>query len=549
MIISDSIKYRETILQKVGTHKIATELISHIMGSLKRNKKAGYSGVRNEMLKVAKDTTLANNIAALFQFMINKCVVPNRLNIGLLVTIIKNITGSNTDIDNSRPITISESLSNIFEAVIENELEKSENAKLHICQYGFRKFSSCAHAIFTFKEACAYAKQNGIKLFIFFLDYSKAFDKVNRIKLFYTLMNLLPPHYWLALLNYYKTSKVRLVLGDGKLSDEIESTVGVKQGGKLSPRLFNHTIDKLIRSLAQSSLILKINDTPVGVIAYADDTTIMCTSKANSRLALRLISDYCRLFDIAINARKTQWMSIGSLSKGSFILNGNILEKVKTFKLLGVIVTSNLSHKQHLSKRKSLCYMGVKELEDLGFNYARTTPKMKGLLYNSICRSKLLYGIESIQLSNSELKKFETYEGNILKRANDLSTRSRSTALVYGMGISKLSVAILKRRLNFVIQVLTNEITNEIISGTRCYTLEKLFYDLGYEYENTTRVANTRDIYMLCKTKLVEIDNIEKELFEHDLTKCVVHLLSNRNNINDDTLQFLLDPRREWDIG
>jgi len=49
----------------------------------------------------------------------------------------------------------------------------------------------------------------------------------------------------------------------------------------------------------------------------------------------------------------------------SFLLNGNILEKVNTFKLLGVIVTDKLDHRKHIAKRKSLCYMVIKEIEDL----------------------------------------------------------------------------------------------------------------------------------------------------------------------------------------
>jgi hypothetical protein len=102
----------------------------------------------------------------------------------------------------------------------------------------------------------------------------------------------------------------------------------------------------------------------------------------------------------------------------------------------------------------------------------KTPPKMKGLLYNSICRSKLLYGIESIELSKREMEKLESYEGSILKRSND-----RSTALVYVMGISKLSVAILKRRLNFVTQVLTNEITNALI------TLSPFFHFLFFSLQ------------------------------------------------------------------
>ena len=147
------------------------------------------------------------------------------------------------------------------------------------------------------------------------------------------------------------------------------------------------------------------------------------------------------------------------------------------------------------------------------------------------------------------MDKLETYECNILKRCNELSTRSRSTALVYAMGISKLSVAILKRRLNFVIQLMTNELTRELMTRSRCYTLEKLLYDLGYEHDNTSLIINVQELYEKCKNKLSSISQTEKALLAHPLTKCVSHLLSNRSWVNDGTLQFLLDPRRVWSNG
>ena len=102
--------------------------------------------------------------------------------------------GSTTDLNNSRPITISESLSTIYVSIFKDEIHKK--IKLDKSQYGFRENGSCAHAIFTFKESCQYAKKNHIPLYVFYLDYSKAFDKVNRVKLFYKLINQLRPHIW-----------------------------------------------------------------------------------------------------------------------------------------------------------------------------------------------------------------------------------------------------------------------------------------------------------------------------------------------------------------
>ena len=74
-------------------------------------------------------------------------------------------------------------------------------------------------------------------------------------------------------------------------------------------------------------------------------------------------------------------MCFNTNSKGPFTLNGQSLERVKQFKLLGHIIEENMNYKSHIKKRKSLCCMGVKEIAQLGFNDEYTPVKMKGLLY------------------------------------------------------------------------------------------------------------------------------------------------------------------------
>ena len=46
----------------------------------------------------------------------------------------------------------------------------------------------------------------------------------------------------------------------------------------MSPKLFAIYIDLLIRILVTSGLIIVIYGIAVGVIVFADDTTILCTS-------------------------------------------------------------------------------------------------------------------------------------------------------------------------------------------------------------------------------------------------------------------------------
>ena len=54
--------------------------------------------------------------------------------------------------------------------------------------------------------------------FVGFLDYSKAFNKVNRTKIFYRLIECLPAHHWLALKRYYDQSNI-VIENKGKINN------------------------------------------------------------------------------------------------------------------------------------------------------------------------------------------------------------------------------------------------------------------------------------------------------------------------------------------
>ena len=225
-------------------------------------------------------------------------------------------------------------------------------------------------------------------MFCFFLDYSKAFDKVNRSKMFYQLIQDLNPNYWLALVNYYDVSKIYIITKDGEIRQEsIKTTAGVKQGGKVSPKLFNKCVDPVLIIIEESGTVLLLGGVPVGEIVYADDTTLCFTNRTKAEKMLEIISKFCDIHDITINVKKTKWMAINTQSKKPFYLNGDIIEKVSEFKLLGLIICDNLSHTKHVKKRRAMCIGAVKDLDILGFTDHIASSKMKSLCYSSLARS------------------------------------------------------------------------------------------------------------------------------------------------------------------
>lgn len=132
------------------TYFISEEDLKRIINDLPNGKSAGFSDVTNEMFKYGMSKTLLNVTKNLLEKIIKFGKIPKFFNIGIIKPIIKDDQKSCNDLNNIRPITISDTISNIYEKVILAEIGKVYQDPNK--QFGFKKNSSCAHAVFTVKE-------------------------------------------------------------------------------------------------------------------------------------------------------------------------------------------------------------------------------------------------------------------------------------------------------------------------------------------------------------------------------------------------------------
>lgn len=70
------------------------------------------------------------------------------------------------------------------------------------------------------------------------------------------------------------------------------TTIVVKQGGPLSPKLFSIYVEDLISDLLKNTGQCKINKTNTGVIMYAYDLKILCESPESLNKMLRTCTEY-----------------------------------------------------------------------------------------------------------------------------------------------------------------------------------------------------------------------------------------------------------------
>ena len=192
-----------------------------------------------------------------------------------------------------------------------------------------------------------YRVLNG-SVFICFLEASKAFDRVNHSLLFDKLLKRGFPGYIVRLLVFWYTNQKMCDRWGNVYSDYFGVSNGVRQGGILSPLLFNLYMDDLSDRLNKLKIGCCINGTVVNHIMYADDLVLIAPSVAGMNKILKLCEGFGSQHDIIYNPTKSCSMSFRSkLLKGvtlpMFVLNGEYIDEVEQSKYLGHIFTNDLT--------------------------------------------------------------------------------------------------------------------------------------------------------------------------------------------------------------
>ena len=185
----------------------------------------------------------------------------------VIIPLIKKKCGDQTDKNHYKPIALSSIISKVFEHIIAERLEiylwTNDN------QFGFKSGHStdlCIYALIKFIE---YYKSRSTSVYVAFLDASKAFGKISQWTLFRKRMDRGVPLYLVMNLCYWYQKQDMTVRWGACISDNFKVTNDVRQGGILSPQLFNMYIDGLSDILNKSSIDGSIDDKRINRQPYA----------------------------------------------------------------------------------------------------------------------------------------------------------------------------------------------------------------------------------------------------------------------------------------
>ena len=263
-----------------------------------KNKAPGESGLTPRMIKsICHDNrtfTLLRDI--ILDFWENE-LPPEQWETGLLQILPKK--GDLSKPTNYRGIMLLEAVYKVAAKIVHSRLQPIVESLDHEAQCGFRPGRGCCDAVFSVKIAMKKRREHGKETWVLFLDLVKAFDRVPRELLWQVLHRFGVPHKLLSIIkSLHKSINVKFTVDD--VTNEMNCTIGVKQGDILGPVLFTMYIAAIMISWraahnrpvcifrTKEDFVLtgrrhntKGEDFGLEDSEYADDTAVLFESREN----------------------------------------------------------------------------------------------------------------------------------------------------------------------------------------------------------------------------------------------------------------------------
>ena len=238
--------------------------VKSLLDNLNPHKATGPDNIPTSLLKQLSPE-LAPVLTMIFQASLQQCHLPADWKTAKIVPVHKK--GDRSAPNNYRPISLTSICCKLLEHIIYTHIFSHLNEYQILCdnQHGFRQGRSCETQLLLTINDLAKNLDNNLQTDVMFLDFAKAFDKVDHSCLIHKLQNYGIRGNLLSWLENFLTQRTQCVIIDGYCSSTTNVTSGVPQGSVLAPLLF----------------LCFINDLPEGIKSriklYADDVLLYST--------------------------------------------------------------------------------------------------------------------------------------------------------------------------------------------------------------------------------------------------------------------------------
>jgi Reverse transcriptase (RNA-dependent DNA polymerase)/Endonuclease-reverse transcriptase len=313
---------------------------------LRADSAAGPDEIHPRLLKETM-YEVAGPLATLFNRSMDENYIPRDWKSAIVTPIFKK--GSRSDPGNYRPVSLTSVPCKLLESIIKDEMTRhlETNSLIRDSQHGFMTGRSCATNIIEFLEVVTRATDGGESVDIFYLDFSKAFDKVPRERLMVKVKAKGISGPLAAWLNNWLSDRKQVVRVGNDLSGEEDVGSGVPQGTVLGPCLFKIHIDDLDETIERLvDLLSKFADDTKGAKIIRNIMDSMQLQEALNRLV-----EWAKKWGMSFNEQKCKVMHVGKNNpQYVYTMNGVKLTVVEEEKDVGITIHRSLKPGRHCER-------------------------------------------------------------------------------------------------------------------------------------------------------------------------------------------------------
>ena len=240
----------------------SSEDVESAISTLSAKSSSGPDGITSLLLLKSK-TSISKPIQLILHKSLTTSEIPIKLKFGHVVPVHKG--GDKCNVANYRPITLTSHIIKIFEKIIAKHIvQYLINLNLfNKNQHGFIKGRSCLSQLLEHFQNILMGMEDGKEVEVIYLDFSKAFDKIDHKMILMKLLSMGLCGHLLKWIGNFILVRKHSVIVDGVSSDVGRVRSGVPQGSVFGPLLFIIAIVDIDASLTSAT-----------ASSFADDTRI-----------------------------------------------------------------------------------------------------------------------------------------------------------------------------------------------------------------------------------------------------------------------------------
>jgi len=382
--------------------------IKHAIKKMKRGRATGIDEIAVEMIIALEEfgieqlTKFANKVYDAGKF-------PDELSKSIFIALPK-VNGA-IECDLHRTISLMSHVTKIILRVILLRARNKVRQEISDEQYGFMKDRGTRNAIYMMRLMAERAIEMQRDLYVCFIDFKKAFDRVKHKDLMVMLNDIKIDSKDLRVIQDLYWRQQAAIKIDKDVSKYVEIKRGVRQGCVLSPDLFLLYSEIIMREIKDIDGI-KVNGENINNVRYADDTALIADSESKlQHIVDRIVSTSDR-FGLSLNVKKTFCMVISKKKespKCHLVVDDQSIKQVKQFSYLGSILTSNGRCDTEIKQRIRMAKKSFRDQMNMLANRKIKLDTRKRIL-KSYVWSVLLYGCEAWNVSKNMEEKLASLE-------------------------------------------------------------------------------------------------------------------------------------------